>query len=433
MKIRTQHHLNGGVLVISLVICSLVGVMLIAYLSMVSNQHKLSQRSQVWNNCIPMCEAGIEEALAHLNHIDTTNNFAVNGWTSNSLQFHKTRPLNGGTTRIAISNDSPPTIYVTASLKAPVQGTDVTRRVKVKTRINLKFPNGVLSKGGISLGGSGRVDSFNSALPGFESDANGQYDPALATDRTSFVTTANTAGIINVGNMAIYGSIAMGPGGTASLGPNGNVGSTDWNDNNAYNGLIEPGHVTDDVNVFVPDIILPTEFGLPFGVQLPGPGAVGGTNYPYVLGNHDYRIAAFSLSAGSMMVTGKARIHVVGTTTISLTGGIILANTNASVEWYCQGSASFGGRGVINLGGFARNFSLIGLRTCPNITYSGSSRFVGTCYAPNTPVALSGTADAIGAIVARTFTLSGAMGLHYDESLKDPKKNRFIAASWQEL
>jgi hypothetical protein len=59
---------------------------------------------------------------------------------------------------------------------------------------------------------------------------------------------------------------------------------------------------------------------------------------------------------------------------------------------------------------------------------------VGTVYAPYAAVSISGTADAIGAIVGKTFTLGGTMGLHYDESLKgDPRKNRYIAASWQEL
>jgi len=33
-------------------------------------------------------------------------------------------------------------------------------------------------------------------------------------------------------------------------------------------------------------------------------------------------------------------------------------------------------------------------------------------------VALTGTTDAIGAIVCTNFTLTGSMGLHFDESLK---------------
>lgn len=429
MRLRNRYSESGGVLVTTLIICALVGIMLVAYLAMVSNQHKLSQRSQVWNNCIPMCEAGVEEALAHLNHINTTSNFAINGWTSNSGAYHKNRSLNGGIASMAISNDSPPTITVVASLKSPVQSGSLTRRIKVKTKLNQKFPNGILSKGGISLGGSGRIDSFNSALPGVESDATGQYTPGFATDRATVVTTGNAANIIQVGNMGIYGSIATGPGGNATLGPNGNVGDKPFNDNPAYDGMIQSGHRTDDVNVYIADAAFPTDFAS--APPMPGAGVVGLVPYQYVLGNGDYRIAAITVV--SMMVTGRARIHVLGTTTLG-SGATITVATNASVEWYSGGNAAFGGNGVVNVGGRAKDFSLIGMKTCMTITYNGSARFVGTVYAPYADVTLSGTSDAIGAIVSKTFRLSGAMGMHYDESLKgDPRKNRYIAASWQEL
>src|SRR5215207_1598147 len=136
MRFTNRYSTSGGVLVTTLIICALVGIMLTAYLSMVSNQHKLSQRSQVWNNCIPLCEAGVEEALAHLNHINTTSNFAINGWTSNSGSFYKTRALNGGMASMAISNDSPPTVTVVASLKSPLQSGSLARRIKVKTKLN---------------------------------------------------------------------------------------------------------------------------------------------------------------------------------------------------------------------------------------------------------------------------------------------------------
>jgi hypothetical protein len=439
MKILNRQTQNGGTLITALIVCGLIGIMLVAYIAMVSSQHKFSQRSQVWNNCIPLCEAGVEEALAHLNHINTTNKFDVNGWTSNSLAFRKTRNWNGSVTRMAISNDSPPTITVMASLKAPVQSGSLTRTIRVKTKINQRFPNGILSKGGIVLGGSGKVDSFNSALPGIESDTNGQYIATKATDRATVVTVANTLNIINVGNMEIYGNIAMGPGGTASMGPTGNVGDTAYNNNPSYDGTIQPGHTTDDVNVYVPDAILPTGFGAA-AILKPWPSVptiVGGVTYKHVFDTGDYRytLGNFNLVLlEKVLIRGNARIFIQGQTVIRDSASITIANTNASVEWYANNNVDIGGSGVINSTGLAKNFSLIGLNTCLSVIYSGTQRFVGTCYAPRADVVLTGTSDAYGAVVAKTFKLSGTMGLHYDESLKgDPRKNRFIAASWQEL
>src|SRR5690349_19157458 len=88
---------SGGVLVITIVVCALVGLMLAAYLSMTANQQNMTQRSQVWNNAIPMCEAGVEEAMAHINHFNTTSNFGINGWTTLSTKYTKQRAVNGGT------------------------------------------------------------------------------------------------------------------------------------------------------------------------------------------------------------------------------------------------------------------------------------------------------------------------------------------------
>src|SRR5262245_37411773 len=148
MQLRTNHRKHASVLVITIVFCGLIGVVLVAYLSMVSSQQKSSYRSQVWNGCIPMCETGVEEALAHLNYIGTSN-FAANGWVFTSGAFRKERSLNDGTVRMAISTNSPPVITVNGVLRSPVQSNYLTRTVQVKTRVNRAFPNAMLAKGGI--------------------------------------------------------------------------------------------------------------------------------------------------------------------------------------------------------------------------------------------------------------------------------------------
>lgn len=418
----------GGVLVTTLVVCVLVGLMLMAYLSMLSNQHKLSQRSQVWNNCIPMCEAGVEEALAHLNHVNTTSNFAINGWVFDNGAYRKERALNGGVNRMSINTNNPPVITVSGTLRPPAQDGSLTRAVRVKTRLNQKFPNGILSKGTVKLGGSGRIDSFNSTIL-TESDALGQYNPLTATDRATVVTTSTAAGVINVGNMSIYGSIATGPGGTADISPQGNVGSTLFNDSGLNEGEIEAGHSTDDVNVYVPDATMPSQWG---PANTPTSEVVDGVLYKYVIRDGDWQISSVGLASGEkMLITGQARLWVQGQTSVS---GQITVAASSSMEWYASGSVGIGGNGVVNTPGLAKNFSIIGLNTCTSVSYSGTSRFIGTVYAPRAVVKLSGTSDAYGAIVGSSVELVGGMGLHYDESLKgDPRKARFIAASWQEL
>jgi hypothetical protein len=216
-------------LVITIVICALVGIMLSAYLAMISAQFSFTQRSQIWNNCIPLCEAGVEEALAHLNHRLTVSNFAINGWVEDRGIYHKNRPLDQGECLMRIDNSYPPVITVVGKIPAPLGQGTISRAVRVRTRLNQRFPTAILARGGIKMIGGARVDSFNSTND-LES-TNGRYDPAEATDHAGVATVSRTPGDLSVGNADIYGSVATGPGGTVTVGPNGNVGSEEYNNN----------------------------------------------------------------------------------------------------------------------------------------------------------------------------------------------------------
>jgi hypothetical protein len=427
MKIHNRVSEEGGTLVTVLIVCVVVALMLTAYLSMLSYQHRFSQRSQVWNNCIPMCEAGVEEALAHMNYALTTN-FASDGWWLVGSTYRKERALNGGTFRMAIDNLMPPTITVTGILSSPIQG-NIMRAVRVKTKLNWEFPNAILAKGTVTLNGNGMVDSFNSTNS-LES-TNGQYSAALRTDHATVATTATASSSISVGNSTVFGSVGTGPGGTASIQNNGNVGDIAWNNDPTKDGTIEPSRTTDDVNVYISSASLPS----PYGPALPpAPGIVGLTLYKYILTGGDYMISDITLATSDkMLITGKCRIYVTAGTSVSGMGSITVA-TNSSVEWYTAGNVNIAGSGVINSSGLAKNFAIIGLNTCTSVSYSGTSSFIGTVYAPNATVTLNGTSDAFGALVGKTVTLMGTMNFHYDEALKgDPTHGKYLAASWQEL
>src|SRR5262247_4119637 len=127
LRLRRSNE-RGGILVTAVVFSALVGLALVAYLAMLQSQNKFTHRSQVWNDCIPLCEAGIEEALAHINYSGTTTSFGINGWGFSGNAYRKDLNLNQGTVRIAISNDLPPTIFVNGSLHAPLSSSsDLTR------------------------------------------------------------------------------------------------------------------------------------------------------------------------------------------------------------------------------------------------------------------------------------------------------------------
>src|SRR5438477_12996945 len=90
--------LAGQVLIATLVIAGVLGVALAAYLNVIHTQNNLTVRSQVWNACMPVVEAGIEEALAHMNSSGMTNWGSVNDWKWDATQsaFVKQRPIGTG-------------------------------------------------------------------------------------------------------------------------------------------------------------------------------------------------------------------------------------------------------------------------------------------------------------------------------------------------
>src|SRR4051812_12971284 len=118
MKPRRGNQ-RGGALIMVLVITTLIGSMLVAYLSMLKSQNLYSSRSLAWNTAMPMAEAGIEEALAHINYSGTTN-LASNGWLKTNNQYVSERTLTNGYAKMMISTDTSPFIIATGYVKAPL-------------------------------------------------------------------------------------------------------------------------------------------------------------------------------------------------------------------------------------------------------------------------------------------------------------------------
>src|SRR5438067_1566904 len=91
---RKLSEAGGHLIFITIVTAGIIGVALVAYLNVITTQNNFNARSQVWNLCMPIVEAGLEEGLAHINNPNTTN-FATQGWTwSSSISvFTKQRTI----------------------------------------------------------------------------------------------------------------------------------------------------------------------------------------------------------------------------------------------------------------------------------------------------------------------------------------------------
>src|ERR1051326_2531256 len=84
MRINTvRTKTQGSVLLVTLCLAWVIGIALVSYLTLVANQSRSTFHSQTWANCIPVIEAGIEEALTQLNYNsgEGLSGAALHGWT----------------------------------------------------------------------------------------------------------------------------------------------------------------------------------------------------------------------------------------------------------------------------------------------------------------------------------------------------------------
>jgi hypothetical protein len=439
----------GNALMITLAVAACVGIVLAACLSLVNSQNMSVSRSQAWNACMPVIEAGVEEAMAHLNNTKETS-YNVNGWTQNGVLYSRSRVIGDGfyDVTIALSNTLQPTIVCTGYYRAPalvsqaqgpmmaaagvnVGGIDyISRAVQVLASKQGIFNKAMVAKQRIVMNGNNiDTDSFDSTDPNY-STAAGLYDPAKARDNGDVATLSGIADAIGSGNANIKGRVRTAPGGTVDVGANGVVGSLQWHA--AGNTGIQPGWWFDDMNMTFPDVEMPSLSGsFP-----PSSGTVTGAVYKYVLDGGKFALSTLNISS-------KERIAVTAPSTLIVNGdvdvkGAIDIMKGGSLELYVVGSnASLGGLGI-NQTGFASNFVYYGLPSNTKLTLPSNGDFTGVLYAPSATLTLSGggstTVNFSGACIMNRIVVSGHYKFHFDEALiKHGPWRDYVIYSWVEL
>ena len=425
---RRRKTENGSVLLVTIIITALICFTLASYLHLVSQQNQSITRSLSWNTAMPVAEAGIEEALAHLNQNIT--NRAVDGWQVNGTNVVMERTLGDAKYKVWINSViDPPRILAQGQVQIPVSDRHVTRGVLVRTKKDALFAKALVAKGEIDLNGSGiMTDSFDTTDPNYHTG--GRYDPAKAKDNGDVASNSTIKDSISVGNAHIYGHVSTGPGGSVSVG-NGMVGNKAFHANPANAGKIQGGWFKDDMNVQFPDAKVPA--GLAFA---PLPGVVGGTNYTYVLPAGKWELPDLKSSKARILVTGDAILHVKGEISLSGKAEIIVA-PGGNLNLYAGGpTTKITGQGFVN-DGSALNFAYHGLPTNTEVHFGGNASFTGTIYAPNAYFHLGGGGndgyDFVGAAIVNNVKMNGHFAFHYDEALAKIGPFRgYLVDSWQE-
>ncbi len=292
---QTQPSLNkrtsGHALLITLGLTCVLILGVSASMVMVNAQFRSTIRSQDWNAAIPVTEAGIEEAMSHLNKNCRTGGLnptvyqpGTHGWTagSNTNIFRKNRTFESGSyyeVEIDLTNTNSPTVFSKGytpkalAMLSPsptamfatlgnehVRGPNefINRKVFVTTRFSPLFRHALAADGTIDFSGNNiETDSFNSRTNTLST--NGRYDESKRNNKGDVASNTNIVGAVSVGNATIFGHVSVGPGGSITIGANGAIGDRNWVENGGVG--VQPGTTNSDMNVYFPEVEVPFSGG----------------------------------------------------------------------------------------------------------------------------------------------------------------------------
>ncbi len=441
MIIHRQSLRNQGtVLVVTLLLCCVLGILMGGYLWLVKTQHLSVARAQAWNAAMVVAESGVEEAMAHLNSGVTAPNLAANSWQLIAPgTFRKTNGLGSSYAVVLItippaSTDPYPTILSTGYVPAPISTSRVSRVVQIHTKPkpDVPMPAAMVVSTTVNFNGFNiTTDSFDSTDTNYSTA--GTYDPAKASDKGDVVSLSAVIDSVQIGNAKVKGTVHVPPGGDVDVGAAGSVGDKGWVEGG--NQGIQDGHVVDDVNYTFPDAALPPQnYWL---TPVPGNYKIKGVNYKYVLNS----TSPWKLNSldGGVYVNGPNVVLYV-TDSISLGSKMeIRIAPNSSFKLYMGGaSADISGSGIINETGLAKNFIYYGLPSNTSVKFGAQVGFVGTLYAPQAAFSLGGGGknifDFVGASITKSAKMNGHYNFHYDQALPTSQPGiGYLASSWDEL
>jgi hypothetical protein len=419
---RPAQRSRAHALMAFLIVCGVVALMLAAYLSLMNNQGQLAERSQSWNGCIPMAEAGIEEALSHLNATRGVG-LSSNGWTLDSGSYGKGRTLTEGNFRVSFTTNRHPVIDAVGQVRAFPGSNFITRRIRATTT-NYFGTAGIITKGKVTVSGNTLIDSYNSADPRYSTG--GQYDAAKAREHGYLATVSVMGQEMELkDNTKIKGDIGTGAAGVLKMVNPAVVGSAAYVANAANAGTVQPGHLSTDAR-----------YNFPVPVPVLGSSPVPDT----ITGNHNLPAGAYQVKnltiqgmGGRLNVTGNASIYVEENFYLQDAAKIVIS-PGAELKLFVGLQIYFQGDSQANWGGQPSQFKVFGLSTSAQSYIQGNARIAGVLDAPNSKLDMNGAAELSGSAFVSEVVLQNDVKFHLDEALYGNGTGALYAInSWQEL
>jgi len=433
---------DGSLLITAAICAGIMAILVGGFLSFISNEYTFNLRSHRWTQALHIAEGGVDRAVAEFNnyYITGLGGFSSSrGWYNAgggtywyyTSSFTNNYGENIGSMYVSVNNVGTANPYIFAYGGSPTtpRGPFIYRAVQSRLVASGRFPAALVAKQKVDMNGNNvYTDSYDSTDPAKSTGA--LYDPSKRFPNGDVASNDTVTNSVAIGNADIYGLAATGPNGTITMGAQGSVGPT-FNSSERATTVAEAiakGWIRNDFQVDIPDVQLPS--GATSWTSL------GTLNSDRTLTAGDYWVDRVSCSAKEVITItgGRVRLYVSGDFSMSAQS-LLVIEPGASVEVYCGGSVTLTGNGVINNSSQPVKCQFFGLSTSTSWSVNGNGQWVGTIYAPQANMALTGggaRGDMSGAIVAKNITLNGQVQFHYDESLRTSGPTAsYNVASWQ--
>lgn len=431
-------------MITALIFAAVAAVLTAGFLFRSSQEAKLATRSFFQSAALNLAEAGIEEGLYAIN---TGTLSAVNGWSavpSNPNDYVKTMTtgFDFGQATGAIyvradgANGTNPVITAAGVITIPNQPTIVKQLRISGTGTRHLFANSIVAKSSVTFSGVADIDSYDSQI--------GPWN--AATNRSDRATVATNSTVQLSGSAYVYGYVATG-GTPPSVGGAGRI----YGVTSPALPLVDPSRVRTDFNTNLSDAVAPAWAAISLGnittsVTLPRGGDAVSANGRYL-----YTASRIDLGGvATLTINGPVDLISTGELTLGNSARILLNNVGGvSLNVYCPQTIDLAGTGLVNNTRNPARATLWGTKPSPGtqtIEIRSSAPFVGTVYAPNANVQLSGSTSLSGALIARSVAVSASGVIHYDVRLSsavitggpNPNSNSALGAavavgSWSEL
>jgi hypothetical protein len=424
-RIPSPNTVSGSTLIALVSVFAVVALMLVAYLSLMRSQVTATGRSQSWQLCMPAAEAGIEEAMAHLNYTKGVG-LGSNGWTASGGNYIKQVSLAEGYYYAVISNSNPYSVLSTGYVRGYPTSNFIKRAIFVTTQAtNATGKPGMISKGKITMQGNAKIDSYDSSNPLYSS--NGVYVASKKRDKGYLASNSRTANDVLIKeNTEVAGNFGSGSVNILKIESPAAVGDSNFVWGGSSSG-VQAGHHETGLN-------LSFSFEPTFAGGAAVPGVID--NSTYNLTGGDYKINNLTIkgASGKLNVTATSRLLVTDDFYIQDAAKITIAS-GAELKLIVGKQIYFQGDAQANWGGKPEQFKVYGLSTSVQSYIQGNAKVASVLDAPNSKLDMSGNAELSGSAVAGELVLQGDFKFHLDEALANgsPGGGVISIVSWQEL